>query len=312
MFLHELEDVSALYNSVSEELGVQPQIVEKDYWLMHSLWGLQQCGFSFELKGGTSLSKGYDLIHRFSEDVDIKIFPDKSLDIKTGKNHSKPAHVESRKKFFNQLVEQIQIPGIVDVSRETEFDDPRQMRNAGVRLTYQSVFSDIPGLKSGILLEVGFDTTTPNEERNITSWAFDKASDIADIEDNRANGIKCYCPEYTLVEKLQAVSTKYRQFADSGKLPTNFIRHYYDIHQLLGSERVINFIGTDEYYTHKSKRFRQQDEKDITKNEAFWLNDPQQKEVFYAEYKRTSALYYKDQPDLDEILSRIQSVSQQL
>lgn len=40
---------------------------------MHALYPLQQQGIEFELKRGTSLSKGYDLIHRFSEDIDIHI-----------------------------------------------------------------------------------------------------------------------------------------------------------------------------------------------------------------------------------------------
>jgi predicted nucleotidyltransferase component of viral defense system len=47
--------------------------VEKDYWIMHALYGLQQQGIEFELKGVTSLSKGYGLIQRFSEDIDIHI-----------------------------------------------------------------------------------------------------------------------------------------------------------------------------------------------------------------------------------------------
>jgi len=38
---------------------IDPYLVEKDYWIMHALWGLQQQGFQFELKGGTSLFKGY-------------------------------------------------------------------------------------------------------------------------------------------------------------------------------------------------------------------------------------------------------------
>ena len=50
-------------------------LVEKDYWIMHCLWGLQAQGFQFELKGGTSLSKGFGVIHRFSEDIDIRIEP---------------------------------------------------------------------------------------------------------------------------------------------------------------------------------------------------------------------------------------------
>lgn len=42
---------------VAAEEGVSPYLIEKDYWLMHVLWGLQQQGWCFELKGGTSLSK---------------------------------------------------------------------------------------------------------------------------------------------------------------------------------------------------------------------------------------------------------------
>ncbi|WP_425485263.1 nucleotidyl transferase AbiEii/AbiGii toxin family protein [Burkholderia guangdongensis] len=40
---------------------------------MQCLWGLQAQGFQFELKGGTSLSKGFGIIHRFSEDIDIRM-----------------------------------------------------------------------------------------------------------------------------------------------------------------------------------------------------------------------------------------------
>lgn len=44
---------------------------------MHSLHGLQQLDLQFELKGGTSLSKAYKIIDRFSEDIDIYIFSQK-------------------------------------------------------------------------------------------------------------------------------------------------------------------------------------------------------------------------------------------
>ena len=70
MFLHELPDAKELFLVVSEEKAINPSIVEKDYWVMHTLWGLQQQGFEFELKGGTSLSKGFNIIDRFSEDID--------------------------------------------------------------------------------------------------------------------------------------------------------------------------------------------------------------------------------------------------
>jgi predicted nucleotidyltransferase component of viral defense system len=64
------------------------------------LW-LAKLGFKFELKGGTSLSKGYDAIGRFSEDIDIQIEPPEGHDVKTGRNQDKPAHRKSRKDFYD-------------------------------------------------------------------------------------------------------------------------------------------------------------------------------------------------------------------
>ena len=72
-YLHNHKDFPALLNIVAQEMGIQPLLVEKDYWIMHVLYGLQQLNFTFELKGGTSLSKGYKIIHRFSEDIDISL-----------------------------------------------------------------------------------------------------------------------------------------------------------------------------------------------------------------------------------------------
>ena len=67
-YLHRHKDFKDLIQVVSEEMGIVPVMVEKDYWVMHGLYGLRQAGYRFELKGGTSLSKGYQIIDRFSED----------------------------------------------------------------------------------------------------------------------------------------------------------------------------------------------------------------------------------------------------
>jgi len=48
-------------------------LVEKDYWVTHTLWAIAEQGFEVWFKGGTSLSKGYDLIERFSEDIDVQV-----------------------------------------------------------------------------------------------------------------------------------------------------------------------------------------------------------------------------------------------
>ncbi len=58
---------------------------------------------------------------------------------------------------------------VTAVDRDTTYDD-QTLRNAGLRLTYETHFGSIAGLKDGILLEVGFDQTAPNRAVTISSW----------------------------------------------------------------------------------------------------------------------------------------------
>src|SRR5437763_3553948 len=108
-FLYNHPQFPELIRIVAQQKGIDPALVEKDYWIMHCLYGLQQLGLTFELKGGTSLSKGFQIINRFSEDIDIRIEPPKDRDVKTGRNHRKKKHVESRRVFYDWLVKTIHV-----------------------------------------------------------------------------------------------------------------------------------------------------------------------------------------------------------
>lgn len=304
ILLHEIGEFADLLDIVGREHSIDPALVEKDYWLMHALWGLQQLGFTFELKGGTSLSKGFGLIHRFSEDIDILIRPEE--DLPTGRNQDKVQHVAARRAFYDGLPPRIAIPGFDNVERDRAFDD-RQMRSAGIRLHYASAYSLPDGVKPGILLEAGFDQVAPNRPRLISSWAYERAvaSGLANLTDNRAINVPCYEPGYTLVEKLQTISTKFRRHIQDGEMPQNFLRHYYDVYCLLADTDVQAFIGTDAYRAHKTRRFPAADEKDIQSNPAFWLEDTDIRTRFSRAYETTRALYYQGQPPFDALLARI-------
>ncbi|GHU04027.1 hypothetical protein FACS1894158_03540 [Betaproteobacteria bacterium] len=259
----------------------------------------------FELKGGTSLSKGFGIIHRFSEDIDIRIEPPADLAVKAGRNHDKPAHIESRRIYYDTLASRIRISGIDEVERDTAFDDDK-MRSAGLRLNYRSHVSSVAGIKDGVLLELGFDDTMPNRPRDLSSWAWEAAHarGLA-IADNRATGVPCYAPTHTFVEKLQTISTKYRRFSEVQVFPLNFLRHYYDVYCLLGLEEVQAFMKLPDYEQRKAQRFRSSDERVIAKNPAFLLEDSVQRRLLALEYRKTAALYYQGQPDFDAVLARI-------
>lgn len=72
-FVHDDPDFGALLNQVSAETGIAAALVEKDYWITHSLWALHKTKLAIWFKGGTSLSKGFGIIERFSEDLDLMI-----------------------------------------------------------------------------------------------------------------------------------------------------------------------------------------------------------------------------------------------
>lgn len=306
-FLHERRDFQALIAVVADTRRIDPVLVEKDYWIMHCLWGLTAQGFHFELKGGTSLSKGFGIIHRFSEDIDIRIAPPPGMDVSAGRNQDKPAHIESRRAYYAWLTKEISIPGIDGNVRDHAFDDEK-LRSAGIRLHYPTSNKTMAGIKSGILLELGFDDTVPNRAVTISSWAYDTAiAQGVSAADNRAHNVACYAPTHTFVEKLQTISTKYRRLALTDTFPANFLRHYYDVYCLLDHDEVKRFVGTPAYEKHKRKRFRTEDEFVIAQNPAFRLSNKRQREQFAAEYRKTAALYYQGQPDFNLVLARIRA-----
>jgi Nucleotidyl transferase AbiEii toxin, Type IV TA system len=304
-YLHNHPQFADLIRIVAEEKGIDPALIEKDYWIMHCLYGLQELGFIFALKGGTSLSKGHQIINRFSEDIDILIEPFPGQDVKTGKNQDSPAQIKTRKDFYDWLAQEIKISGISSVERDTAFDDIPNYRGAGIRLNYDSVTEALDGLREGVLLEVGFDTVAPNAPKDISSRVYDYAAGKVDIIDNRAETVACYDPGHTFVEKLQTVSTKFRNQQADGSDPVEFMRHYYDIYKLLQQPEVQEFIGTEPYEQHKQARFRQADNQNIAENEAFILSDAETGALYANAYDRSSALYYAGKPSFEQILAEI-------
>ncbi|WP_047419546.1 nucleotidyl transferase AbiEii/AbiGii toxin family protein [Cellulophaga sp. Hel_I_12] len=314
-YLHEHLDFINLLRIIGQERDIQIQLIEKDYWIMHVLYGLKKQGFDFELKGGTSLSKGYKIIDRFSEDIDIHIKPPMALKVNENPKNTKDNSIQSRKEFYDWLAEHLEIDGIVKIERDTAFDDESYYRSGGIRLFYEAKTGNLEGIKEGILLEAGFDTVTPNKQLQISSWAFDKAYNTSGISivDNRANNVVCYHPGYTFIEKLQTIATKYRQ-EQSGEPPrANLMRQYYDVYCLLALEEVQNFIGKPAYHKHKKTRFPKVDfEIPISENEAFLLNDMDIRETFKKRYKATASLYYAGQPNFEDLLIRIKKYIDQL
>ncbi len=101
---HDIKLFSDTLRAASQHLAIKLEFAEKDYCITLLLSRLAKCKYADEsvFKGGTSLSKGYNLIDRFSEDVDIAIINDKG---KTGNEITKTK--TSKHRFIPRINQQL-------------------------------------------------------------------------------------------------------------------------------------------------------------------------------------------------------------
>ena len=168
-FLHEHPEFPDLLAIVSERNGVGEALVEKDYWVTHTLWALREGGLRVYFKGGTSLSKGFGLIERFSEDLDVKLEAGDLPQVASWTSEGSTA-ASQRESFFQALEERIFVPG-AEIEELSDLRD-RSWRSVVFAVRYPGrVAGNLPeGIRPFVQLEVGSARIRPGEERPITSW----------------------------------------------------------------------------------------------------------------------------------------------
>ncbi len=235
-FLHELEGWRDLVQQVAVERGLAPALVEKDYWVVHCLWAMQGNGWELHFKGGTSLSKGYGIIKRFSEDLDLRAdLPQVEWSLPKGHNWKSGGRnaLAEREKYFSSLARELAIPGCELAIEETD----ALHRAIKVRALYQGSLGAMPSpMSSGVLLEFGNARVVPAMECSIQSWAMERAleADIVGFLALQALSVRCVRPEVTLLEKIEAIVRRYPRQMPASKI----IRHYEDC------ASIINYLKT--------------------------------------------------------------------
>jgi hypothetical protein len=233
MFVHEDSAFEPLMQIVAKKRRLSLAIVEKDYWVTHALWSLAGSGFDVWFKGGTSLSKGFGLIQRFSEDLDLKLeHPEIPQPNWTGK---KDAHRDSRANFFREVQARIRASGLTPTLRPSA---DGKWRGCEIVLEYSRLTNDLPGAMSpSVLLEVGDATVTPFVACDIESFMHAELlaqGQLADFTDNRAKSVRCLHPLVTLLEKIDNLG----KGIAGDKDPARFVRHFED------AARIIQQVGS--------------------------------------------------------------------
>lgn len=235
VFPHEDSAFRDLLEAAAQPIGLPTSLVEKDYWVSHTLWSIQQAGFELWFKGGTSLSKGFGLIERFSEDLDLKLARDDLPTVESWTSESK-GRIAQREAFFRALVERLPVLTEAGNTLDEVQLDPR-WRSANVHVRYPGEFSGelLEPNRAFVLLEVGHARVTPSVERDLTSFVHDflaAKSLLDDYDDNQPRAVRCVHPLVTLLEKLEAISRRF----EAGHDPAGYVRHYEDAARIVGGD----------------------------------------------------------------------------
>lgn len=264
-FVHDDPEFGDLIRVVAAKRRIGLGLVEKDYWVTHSLWALHRAGVEVWFKGGTSLSKGFQLIERFSEDLDLKIAPGPTVTlpaVSNWKSDGRKATAE-RKTFFTSLLSSLAVPGAETTLDEGGSDE--HWRNAAIRVTYpgRHLGTLAAVMKPFVLLEVGNARVTPFVSRDITSFVHDELvaqGQLDSFAENRPKGVRCVHPLVTLLEKLDALQ---KRVPNENVEPAAFVRHFEDSARIIAAHRSLPPL--DGYATVRALAEEMLDERQIAR-----------------------------------------------
>jgi hypothetical protein len=221
-------------DAASERLGISATAVEKDYWVSQVLKVLaDKFAGDFVFKGGTSLAKAYRIVERFSEDVDILVLPGER-----GRNAT------------DTLMKKMAESAAAGLGGTSEAVGGRETgRHRSYQVGYPATRQATALIGTSVLLEMGVrGGPQPQEARPIGCLLGDvlagAGTDLSEFEDLAPFEVSVLHPGRTLLEKLVLIHALAQLLVaePSTPIPPRNGRHFYDVYQLLGNDRVCKLL----------------------------------------------------------------------
>ncbi|MEH7872355.1 MULTISPECIES: nucleotidyl transferase AbiEii/AbiGii toxin family protein [Rhizobium] len=340
------DDRRALYATVAATLETRAENIEKDLyvcWILDFLFNRREGDpVNLYFKGGTSLSKAYDVIRRFSEDIDIGIY---KADIEAPLEGEIAAQtsVTKQQKMLAEKVDEAARHYISGPLREqllrkiaeTEaaigdeghfsvgygYDAYRKRDALDILVVgYRSVFgADAEYVQPAVRIEGGArPDPVPVEARTIIPYV---APELTSADDLAINGVTTVKPERTFWEKvliLHAMTemTEKRANEQNPEKPVpdlnRYSRHYYDVHQLwtngaYGKETASMTELAEACRAHKELMFRAPDHRyDRAVPGSYRLQPtPEMRDKLSRDYERMSAMIFGEIPKFEDVMTSI-------
>lgn len=226
-----------LFSESAAKLGTTPAVIEKDFWVtwvLGRLFAQPELARLLMFKGGTSLSKAYRLIERFSEDIDLildwrVLGVDDPLAERSNTQQAKLNEAINEKALAyigSELLPRVAAALDGVCTCELEDGDPHV-----VKIHYPGAFSD-QYLRPEVRLEIGpLASWVPYEQRVIGSYAAEAFPRVFERGTCAVNVIKA---ERTFWEKATILHQEAHRPADKSQ-PSRYSRHYYDLARMAQS-----------------------------------------------------------------------------
>jgi len=245
-----------ILNQTTEFTGLPVVAIEKDWWVTLALNACFYLPYSEHIifKGGTSLSKAWNLIERFSEDIDLALdrkflgFEGDISKTQIRKLRAKSCEfistvfVEDLKKVFTEW-NAINECSIVSQEAKDSDKDPQI-----IEIHYQSVFDTSDYLPQIVLIEVGSRSLRePTEQRAINSILSSQFPDLNFAD--KLFSIATVLPQRTFLEKVFLLHEEFSQALEKIRVH-RLTRHLYDLEKLMDTEHGIEALKNTELYNN--------------------------------------------------------------
>ena len=311
------DEKKVIYQQVSQQTRLPAFAVEKDWWVVKTLEIIYQMEISAHLvfKGGTSLSKAWDLIERFSEDVDLAV----DRNFWGFKGELKKKEITQLRKTSNQYITSVFYPELAVRFSESGFDDidfrlvdatDSDQDPRIIEIYYPNII-DSPGyIHPKVQVELGCRSLREPFSNQAISSFVDQSFPNAAFTGISVT-IPTVNPERTLLEKIFLLHEEFQRPVEKIRVD-RMSRHLYDIYKLSTTVYAEKALTNKELYSeivnhrYRFTRLGGVDYKRHNPGTIHPIPDSDVLEIWKQDYSAMQEqMIYGDSPDFDEMLETI-------
>lgn len=328
------KEKQAYFETAANQLGMPPELIEKNFWvcwILKRLFALKDIGEHLTFKEGTSLSKVYKAIRRFSEDVDVSIersylgYGD-DMDPEEGKsNKEKMRRIKGLQEACQSTVLNIILPQLTqevekilkDKNRWTIEIDPDDQDKQTLLFHFPNAITTSTNdySKPVVKIEMGARSDHwPVKTAEITSYLSDT---IPKVITDKTTSLRVLAAERTFWEKATILHKLYH-LPKEKKLPARMSRHYYDIYEMfqtpiceqaLKEEKLLARVAEHKKLFFRSKWAKYEEAKPGTLR---FVPHPDRIKALKADYRQMQPIFFDEPKSFEDIIQKLNNLEQRI